>query len=334
LRPTPDVTLQTVSNSRFFPGTVALLNSMALTGNRHPVTVLDVGLAAGQRRLLDRHCCVVDGERHAQAPLLFKPFGHGVQSGVVVVADSDMIFTGSLERILAEAREGGICAFADPDSGRWFAEWEQIFDLSGPLRRETYVNTGLIAFSATRWGWLLSRWLEACTRIPEGSLIAGTAQDRSVRANGASHPVAKGDQDALNALLMSEVPAGAVVIQPAGGQAFFWNLRATRVVDRSTLACESGGRRVTVLHFNGVPKPWEPASWRRVRRDAYSRLLPRVLFADDVPIRLEPASFPIWMRADPSSAVSLTALEIVHRIGHGLRGVGRRLARLAALACF
>jgi hypothetical protein len=68
----------------------------------------------------------------------------------------------------------------------------------------------------------------------------------------------------------------------------------------------------------------------RVRRDAYVRLLPRVLLADDVPIRLEPAELPRWLRPGSAARAELTALSALNG---SMRALQRRLpgdARAAA----
>ena len=81
-------TFYTVTDASFFPGTVALLNSLRLSGNREPLVALDVGLERGQRVRLARHATVVDLECELPRPL-FKAFPRAfAPSGVVVVVDS------------------------------------------------------------------------------------------------------------------------------------------------------------------------------------------------------------------------------------------------------
>ena len=48
------MTYFTVSTHRFFLGTVALLNSLRLTGNAGELVVLDAGLTPDERELLER----------------------------------------------------------------------------------------------------------------------------------------------------------------------------------------------------------------------------------------------------------------------------------------
>ena len=57
-----DVTYYTVSNDPFFLGTVALFNSLHVTGNTGTFVVLDAGLTAAQRELLAPHADIVSLE--------------------------------------------------------------------------------------------------------------------------------------------------------------------------------------------------------------------------------------------------------------------------------
>ena len=50
-----DSTYYTIANAPFFPGLVALLNSLRLSGNAGELVVLDRGLEEEQRELLEPH---------------------------------------------------------------------------------------------------------------------------------------------------------------------------------------------------------------------------------------------------------------------------------------
>jgi len=131
----PAVTYYTVSDNLFFLGTVALLNSLRLTGHAGELVVLDTGLTPSQRELLDEHATVFAPQMRVDVhPVVVKTYAHLSQpSGTVVVIDSDMIVTGSLSHILALAREGKICAYPDVPAvrRRWFPEWGE--DAWAPL---------------------------------------------------------------------------------------------------------------------------------------------------------------------------------------------------------
>jgi hypothetical protein len=116
--------------------------------------------------------------------------------------------------------------------------------------------------------------------------------------SGKTSPFALGDQEALNALLMSEIPAEAVAVQPQGGEVFKKNFHEVEVVDVGTLASRYDGQPVTLLHSTGSPKPWERRGWRRGRwRNAYARLLRRLLNGPDIEIRVSGHDLPVWLRS-------------------------------------
>jgi hypothetical protein len=198
----------TVADSRVFPGVVALFNSLRLTDNPEPMLVLDAGLSDEQHRILARRCRVARvPELDNRHPALMKPFpGLLSVEGTLVFVDSDLIVTDSLAEVIEAARRGAICAFADPDSDRYFDEWKRIFDLRHEPRHQTYVSTSLVAFSTTRWPYLLSRWAETCERISGREVFGRSHRQNAVNA---------ADQDALNALLMSELPETAPRVLPA-----------------------------------------------------------------------------------------------------------------------
>jgi hypothetical protein len=131
-----DARFFTVSDAGYFVGTVALLNSLRLTGNREDLVVLDRGFTASQRRRLEGRVVLIDGANDARVPPhAVKPFPVLLNpSGVVVVIDSDMLVTSYLKPILYRAATGGICVFPDApaDLGRWFAEWAEGFRSAGP----------------------------------------------------------------------------------------------------------------------------------------------------------------------------------------------------------
>jgi hypothetical protein len=135
---------------------------------------------------------------------------------------------------------------------------------------------------------------------------------------------------------MSEVPANAVEEIPAARvAAWLQPLRRTRVQDRQALLCRApSGERAIVLHFGGDPKPWRPEAVWAVRSDAYARLLPRLLCADDVPVRLEAAELPPWLRFNLGAGALLGVLNQTSRVREFARvwlipRIARRLPRRA-----
>jgi hypothetical protein len=304
--PAPAATYYTVSTHRFFLGTVALLNSLRLTGNAGELVVLDAGLTASERELLAAHATVYSPPAGMPIhPVVMKTYAHLSQpSGTVVVIDSDMIVTGSLDHITALAAEGQICAYPDiPEvRGRWFGEWEETLELASPLRPDIYVNSGLVAFSTDHWPNLLERWREVCESIPPSDMW------------GSRSPFNAPDQDALNALLMSEIPRAALTLLPKGEDPFGGD---ATVEDYETLRCSVNGRPAKILHLVDSPKPWEPSGWLRLAGLDYARLMRRLLFASDVRLRLDPDQVPLWLRPTRRGDLALRTL------GAGNRGIVR-----------
>jgi len=294
---TERATFYTVATAGYFPGLVALLNSLRLTGHDQNLVVLDDGLTPDQRERLAPHATLVElSDLKLGLPPLKKVFPELLQvSGTVVLIDSDMIVTASLEPQLSAAAAGKLVLFPDHESTRerWFGDWEQRFALSGPPRRQTYLNAGFVAFASERWPGLLTRWREACELIPlervavsAGLLPRVTVMERE--------PYWAADQDALNAILMAEVPQEALAVQLVGLEPDW--LEEVDVVDGRTLECRYRGGTPSILHFSLGPKPWQRGGWRRASHNAYIELLPRVLLGADVTLRLWPDELPFWLR--------------------------------------
>jgi hypothetical protein len=313
-----DVRYYTVSDQLFFVGTVALFNSLRLTGNSGELVVLDCGLTPEQRRLLDPHATVVSvPDDIAAHPAFAKPFvSHLRPAGVAVFLDSDIIVTQSLDRIVSYADAGKICLYpgSPGEEDRWFSEWYEALALRAPLRRQAYMSAGLLAFSTEHWPNILQRWSDVCDLVPRDQYFT--------RAKG-THPFWVGEMDALNALLMSEVPAEAIHQLPEEEAVLTGGLRRVRVLDSKTLRCSDRDRQITCLHYSGRRKPWMARSWRWARRDAFVRLLPRVLFGDDVILLLPEKDAPRWLRNNTGGYLLRYTLFAVH----SPRGVLRAAAR-------
>ena len=301
-----DATFYTVADSGFFPGVVALLNSLRLTGNDAPLVVVDAGLTASERSRLTKHTRLVPlPEDSPLGPHAAKPYAARLQdTGVAVLIDSDMIVTKRLDPYVALAQEGPICLFPDHRSarGRQCAEWSEVLGLRAPLRRRMYMNSGFVCLSVDHQRDFLARWSELSALIPVDQGFTTPAA-----------PFYALDQDVLNALIASEVAHDAVVELPADEEVYWDELRDVEILDRDTLESRFRGGAPAILHYSFRPKPWERAAWVRVVDDAYVRLLPRVLFADDVALRLDPAEFPTWVRPGRGARAVVRALDAGHR---------------------
>src|SRR5918998_6898631 len=148
--------------------------------------------------------------------------------------DSDVVVTHPLDAVIETARNGQICVCADPESERWFAEWEQIFALPCRPRHQPYVSSGFVVFSVDHYPNLPPRWWECCQRIRSYPTTFHGAPDS---------PTAQSDQDALNAILMSKLPEEALAIQPQEAQPSMEQLRwDTQLLDANSLSCSLYGR--------------------------------------------------------------------------------------------
>jgi|SRR5918995_4001500 hypothetical protein len=71
-------------------------------------------------------------------------------------------------------------------------------------------------------------------------------------------PTSQADQDALNALLMSEVPAECLSVLSRETQPDTEQLRyLVELVDVAQLSCSLHGKPVTLVHLSGKTKSWE-----------------------------------------------------------------------------
>jgi hypothetical protein len=280
-----------VSDSRFFPGVVALLNSLRLLGHGEPFFVVDAGLTEEQRDRLAPHAVLVPAPRDEPAVFLapLGPLEH--PAGVAVLLDADIVVTRPLTELVEAAREGRVVSFADeePPDDRSFPEWRSVLGL-GPLRRQVYVNAGQLFVPDSIAERLLPRWMDAQAMIDR-------AQTRYGRAR-LSDPFYFADQDVLNALLASIVrPEELAILEhrlaphpPFAG---------LRLVESERLLCSyPDGTRPFFLHHI-LPKPWLKAT----RTTVYARLLPRLLLAPDVALRLEPDELPLRLRESRLAAV-------------------------------
>jgi hypothetical protein len=274
----PALAFCTIADAAYFPGVVALVNSLRLQGHHEPLTILDLGLTAPQRDQL-RGTCEFVTPAQPRHPWLLAPHALlAARADVSVYLDADVLVTAPLHDVLDDARAGKLCAFPDSLADRWFAEWEQRFDLPDAPRRQPYRNAGFVALAPAAFPGLLERWAELCDRLA-GARIDELAVDYT-------SPTGLPDQDAFNALLMTEVhPEQLASSDPARISQGNGELAATRVVDPRAVVCERDGRRVLLLHSFSAPKPWEPSARGYLPDTAYLRCLRRLLVGPDLAVR-------------------------------------------------
>ncbi len=302
----------TLAGADYFLGVVALLNSLRKTGHEQELVVLDRGLTREQRELLEPYATLVRlPEEVAARSLLAKPVFHQyVSADVVVWLDADIIVTGSLERVVDCAAAGTICIYPDDRPSRWFGAWHSAFGLRRPLRPQVYVNAGAFAIRSDRQAQLAPRWEELCASIPVERIFRDVGD-----------PFWAADQDALNALLMSELDEADLTFLPDGEMVFPSALRRV-VIDEGTLDARLEGRPVRLLHYAFLAKPWLPSAWSQLRpRDAYLRVLPRLLLGEDVRLRLTPDLVPAWLRLGMRAGLvrdAAFAASLLRRVARGI----------------
>lgn len=304
-----DVVFYAVTDERFFIGAVGLINSLRLMGHEQHIVLLDCGLTEHQRSVLAPECeLVVLPDAQGTNPQLLKPFATLLRTrGTVVVLDSDLIVTRPLDPVLEMAKNGRVCVCADPESERWFAEWEQIFGLSGTLRHQTYVSSGFVAFSMEHWPDLLPYWWESCERVRLYPTAFYEAPDS---------PTAQADQDALNAILMSRWPEETLAIQSQEVQPSMEQLRwHVRMLNIDTLSCSLHDRPVTLVHPGVKTKPFESQWWTRQGRNPYPALLRRLLVGQDIRVRVAHDDVPLWIRPGLLGEVVMRSLYMINRLG-------------------
>lgn len=289
-----NVAFYCVSGSDFFPGAVALVNSLRLLGHDDPIYVLDCGLTAEQRELLGRETAIVPAPG-ANPPSMLKlaaPLAQPAQT--MVLLDADLIVTRSLADPIALAAEGKLVAFEN-ESHRHFPEWAQLGGAAevreGPYLSSSAVFVGggagrLLPIAAAKLAELDRRrtWLER-----------GSEED----------PFFYADQDVLNALAVSELEADEVIALDG---------RLAPVPPFAGLALGDDGD-LSVAHRDGTEplmlhhffrKPWLV----RMKSNIYSRLLTRLLLAPDVAVRLERRRLPLRLRTGALATASRLAVDV------------------------
>jgi hypothetical protein len=311
---TPSRAVYTVADERFFIGVVAMINSLRLMGHGEPILVLDCGLTETQARLLRPEATLVALPRDTPPHLLKHVLPLAKPADTMLLIDADIVATQSLESLFQRAAIAGGVAFADALGDRFEPEWQTLLDLPS-LRREPYFNSGLL---------VLSRKLAETTL--GGLRDVGRRADltRSMTAPGqpADYPLFFLDQDILNAVTSSLVPPGALEVldyrlvphPPFPG---------VELIDPARLECAySDGVRTFGLHHIQA-KPW----LADVTPNTYSRLLPRLLLADDVAIQVDPSMLPRKLRSGVLAAAARQRSAAAARLRflRGSVGVRRRL---------
>ena len=269
-----------VADARYFPGAVALINSLRLVGHTEPIRLLDLGLEPGQRDLIRSEATVIEGDA-STPPWLAKTVAPLADPApVTVMIDADMIVTRPFTDLIEEAAAGRVVAFRN-DTDRWVDDWGVLLDL-GPMRRRPYVSSGLVLAGGDTGAEVLRLLDDRQRRVDIGRTFA--------HARDGDYPFLYPEQDVLNAILATRIPEdhirtldNALAPNPP--------YRGVRIADENTLRCTGPAGEPYVLH-QFVRKPWLEPTYHGV----YSRLMSRLLLADDVAIRVPPETLPTRMR--------------------------------------
>ena len=277
-----------VSSEMYFPGAVALVNSLRLLGHTEPIHLLDLGLTPAHRELLEPQVTLVEAPE-AGPPSLLKtiaPLRH--PADVQVLIDVDMIATRPLAPLIDEAAEGRVIAVKD-NIDRFVPEWSQALDLPAVAERP-YVSSGLIVLGGSEGSEVLELMDDRQRRVEFERTFFSPERDDD-------YPLLYLDQDVLNAILASRPDPGRITTLDARLAPVppFPKMR----VDERTLRCSyRDGTEPYVVH-QFVRKPWlEP-----MYHSAYSRLLARLLTAPDVAIRVPLEEVPRRLRPGPLGRV-------------------------------
>lgn len=270
-----------MSSDLYFPGAVAMINSLRLLGHREPIFLLDCGLTPAHREQLATEATIVDGPPDVP-PYLLKtvaPVTH--PATVMILIDVDMVVTRPLTELLDAAASGRVVAFRD-NLDRFVPEWGQLLGL-GELTPRPYVSSGFVGLGGELGAGVMQRWDEG-QRQPE--------YERSWFARAEPEYAFQFlDQDVLNAVICSLAGPDELMALDAE-LAPHQPYQGVRLADERSLRCEyRDGTQPYVLH-QYLKKPWISPMYHGI----YSRLLSRLWLADDVPIRLELEAVPLRMR--------------------------------------
>ena len=315
--PMPGRAIYTVGDERFFVGVVALINSLRLMGHREPILVLDCGLTESQAGLLRPEATLIAAPRNTPPHLLKHVLPLAEPADAMLLIDADIVVTQSLESLFQRAEVAGGVAFADALGDRFEPEWQTLLDLPS-LRREPYFNSGLLVLSKklaeTLLGGLrdsggradLTRSMASSGRTPTIPCTSST-RTSSTRSPPAAYPPERSRCSTT-------------------GSCRIRRSRASRSSIRlnSNVAYGDGVLTFGLHHIQA--KPW----LADVVPNTYSRLLPRLLLADDLAIRVDPSMLPRRLRNGVLGAAARrrSAAAVEARGLRGSVGVRRRLREL------
>ena len=278
-----------MSSDLYFPGAVALVNSLRMTGHQQPIHLLDCGLSEPHRELLANEVELLEAPRDLP-PYMLKTVAPTIRPAeTMVLIDVDMVVTRSLDPLLDPAAGGRVVAFKD-DIDRFCAEWGELLDL-GSVEPRPYVSSGLVVLSGDVGARVLRLWDERQARADYG---------RSwFERRDPEYPLLFLDQDVLNAV------AGSEAVRPGELVVVDGELAPTSALSRAA----PGERGRAALRLRGRTQPLRPAP-----------VPPEALGEADVPRDLlAPAQPPVAgrRRRHPDAGRGDPAADAARRAGPG-----------------
>jgi hypothetical protein len=304
--PTTAAGFYCVADERYFLGAVGLVNSLRLHGHDEPVFMLDCGLTAAQRELLEPHVALVPAPGDAPPTLLkaIAPLSDPV--GGMVLLDSDLVVTRPLTEVLEHARAGRVVSF-EHHNQRHDPRWGEVLGL-GEVPRRTYLDFAMLGVGGSRGTEVLRLLADLQDRIDFPRTMWGS--------HDMSYSLVYADQDVLNAIVAARVPEDQVVALDSR-LAPVPPFEGLSVRDEGALrvAHADGVEPLVVHHY--VTKPWlEPT-----HHGVYSQLLRRLLIGDDVAIRVPADWIPLRFRRGPRALLDRARINARERARFHLRGV-------------
>jgi len=280
----PPCAFYLISDSRFFIGAVAVVNSLRLVGHDEPIVLVDAGLTEWQREALLGHVALISAPPDV-SPVMMKMVGPSERpSSVGVILDSDVMVVRPLTDLIQTAASGRLVAFVNnaPNDVRFFPEWSSVLGLA-PMRRQPYLAAGQLFIPATLRDRLFAPWLEGQAKVD--------MEHTMLRRGKLGDPFYFPDMDVFNAVVSTRLEPHEIVMLD-NRFATVPPFHGLELVDPERLLVRyRDGEQPFLLHHI-IKKPWLGAT----RTNIYSLLLPRLLLAPDVALRLRPEQVPLRLR--------------------------------------
>jgi hypothetical protein len=279
-----DCAFYLIADSRFFIGAVVVLNSLRLIGHQEPIVVVDAGLTAAERSALSTHAELISAPENV-SPALMKMTGPLTRpADVAVVLDSDVIVVSPLNDLIDAAASGQLVAFVNnaPVHDRFFPEWSTVLELT-PMRRQPYLAAGQLFIPRTLNDRLFTPWQQGQAKVDMQRTLWGRGR--------LTDPFYFADMDVFNAVVSNRLEPNEILMLE-NRYAPVPPFPELELIDPERLLVRyPNGEHPYLLHHI-LGKPWLKAT----RTNIFTLLLPRLLLAPDLPLRLTRAQIPLRLR--------------------------------------